>query len=469
MSFLDNLKKLIFGTKVAPAEQAPMRTVPYSASDEQAISISIQSFLRVTNESIEIARKSKNPETKISRLGVARNSLREARKVAGKFGLEIEGFDAAEAEINRVDEAIKTGTPTEISGMQLIEVNAVFSSAARNVLMEATALKKEKKYIEACDKLREAYVSDGAENLMIEDRLRLPMYLQLAGKNDDGWDELNRLNARYTDQFSQPRIANQMRIFIKKESNERATNPVRMILQSEDSPIPLRSPLERTSVKMGELQNSPMPSWLADECRGFEFSATLQLRTPLRVLLRHGEFYPKNDGLQPKITKEPWEGIWLAALETFEEAVCGSHSTADSIELFRRLDVELAAGRTVASHIGPIRPRDYLPFLIAIRNIVEQNDLIENRICKLRETLSVCDWQEFVDIHGGTEKIVEYFFPKFMNLAAGLDTPNRVADASDEKLLGIKGVGRVKLKAIREFCASITENRDKDRLDRVLR
>ena len=52
---------------------------------------------------------------------------------------------------------------------------------------------------------------------------------------------------------------------------------------------------------------------------------------------------------------------------------------------------------------------------------------------------------------------------------AGLDTPNRVADASDEKLLGIKGVGRVKLKAIREFCASITENRDKDRLDRVLR
>lgn len=80
------------------------------------------------NESIAIARKSKNLETKISRLSVARNSLKEAQKQASQSSLEIEGFDKAEAEINRIDEAIKTGTPTEIAGMQQIDVNTALSS-----------------------------------------------------------------------------------------------------------------------------------------------------------------------------------------------------------------------------------------------------------------------------------------------------------------------------------------------------
>lgn len=209
----------------------------HSASIEQAMLICIQSCLRVVNESIVIARKSKNLETKISRLGVARNSLKEAQKQASQFSLKVDGFDAAEAEINRIDEAIKTGTPTEIAGMQQIDVNTEFTSTSRNLLKEATALKREKKYVEACEKLREAYCADGAEDLMIEDRLRLPMYLQLAGKNDEGWDELNRLSAKYVDQFSQPRISHQMTIFLRKENNETASNPVRVILRGDDKPL----------------------------------------------------------------------------------------------------------------------------------------------------------------------------------------------------------------------------------------
>jgi len=188
----------------------------FSANDKQAILLCIQGCFRVINESIAIARKSKNLETKFSRLGVARDKLKEARKQAGQFSLDVGGFDEAEAEINRIEEAIKNGASTEIAGMQQIDVNTEFSSAARSLLKEATSLKKEKKYIEACDKLREAYSADGAEYLMIEDRLRLPMYLQLAGKNDEGWNELNLLNLRYVDQFSQPAIANQMRVFLQK-------------------------------------------------------------------------------------------------------------------------------------------------------------------------------------------------------------------------------------------------------------
>ena len=96
-----------------------------------------------------------------------------------------------------------------------------FSRTARDLLKDATVLKREKKYIEACEKLREAYSADGAENLMIEDRLRLPMYLQLAGRADEGWGEMNRLNVTYVGEFSQARIAGQMATFLRKESKHK--------------------------------------------------------------------------------------------------------------------------------------------------------------------------------------------------------------------------------------------------------
>ncbi|HVN71867.1 MAG TPA: hypothetical protein VMU10_07595, partial [Desulfomonilia bacterium] len=46
----------------------------------------------------------------------------------------------------------------------------------------------------------------------IQERLRLAMYLQLAGRNDEGWRALNDLSTKYIDVFSQVEIANQMRI-----------------------------------------------------------------------------------------------------------------------------------------------------------------------------------------------------------------------------------------------------------------
>lgn len=88
---------------------------------------------------------------------------------------------------------------------------------AREMLKEATALKKEKKYDEACDKLREVFKAKGSDELMVKERMRLPMYLQLAKKNDEGWRILNELNIKYTDVFSQAEIANQMRVFLEKE------------------------------------------------------------------------------------------------------------------------------------------------------------------------------------------------------------------------------------------------------------
>jgi hypothetical protein len=95
----------------------------------------------------------------------------------------------------------------------------------------------------------------------------------------------------------------------------------------------------------------------------------------------------------------------------------------------------------------------------------------------------VDDWKPLIEKHGGIEKIIgRYFFPRFidtmptLNLSTidelsklGLDTPNRIAATPDETLLSIKGIGQAKLKAIRDYCAGITDNRNADRVEGVIR
>jgi len=90
-------------------------------------------------------------------------------------------------------------------------------SDARLLLKEAAALKRAKRYDEAVAMLRRAYDAPTESPLMIQERLRLPMYLQLAGRADEGWSEMNRLNITYVDQFSQVSIAAQMATFLRKE------------------------------------------------------------------------------------------------------------------------------------------------------------------------------------------------------------------------------------------------------------
>lgn len=109
----------------------------------------------------------------------------------------------------------KQNTPQVMVSSTLIANNEI--NPAREMLKEATALKKKKRYDEACEKLKEAFSINGAEDLMVKERMRLPMYLQLAKLNDEGWRILNELNVQYTDVFSQAEIANQMRVFLQKE------------------------------------------------------------------------------------------------------------------------------------------------------------------------------------------------------------------------------------------------------------
>jgi len=420
--------------------------------DKQAI---INNHLRIINESIDIARKSKSPETTNSRLVVARKVLNEARSLAKQYSLDIE-FNEAEAEIDRLTDAVLAGTPKVFDGMREIEPDPMYSTPSRNLLKEATSLKKEKKYIDACDKLREAYAADGAEILIIEERLRLPMYLQLAGKNDEGWAELNKLLKKHNDQFSNQVILKQMQIFLKKENNADAKNPIRIteIVDMQHS---------------FNLNYSSVEKWAGsqDVISGYEFKATMQLRTPLRVLKRHGEIHSDINSEPPKIANEMWEGIWIPKTKTFREL---------------GLDVEEMPESTVASNIGQIRAKEYLPFLISVRQIIELDESINIRINKLRNVPMTGSWNAFVNQHGGIDRIINEFFPRFIDTIPnfnstiiealskqGILTANQIRNASDDTLLSISGIGNAKLKSIREYCSKFKETSDEVRMDKVSR
>ena len=218
-----------------------------------------------------------------------------------------------------------------------------------------------------------------------------------------------------------------------------------------------------------ESQNNKIEYWKAnqDVIEGLEFIATLQLRIPLRVLLRDGEIHRDINTAPPKYAREMWEGIWVTKTKTFHEM---------------GIDLPEWPESESASDIGYVLRREYLPFLKAVREIVELNEPIENRIKKLREMPISEKWKSYIERHGGIEKIIRYFFPKFidtipsLNQSAedelcklGLNAPNRIAAAPDKTLLSIKGIGQAKLKAIRDYCAGITDNRDADRVENVIR
>lgn len=204
-----------------------------------------------------------------------------------------------------------------------------------------------------------------------------------------------------------------------------------------------------------------------DLIKGLEFFATLQLRTPLRVLLRHGEQHLDVNREPPEIAREMWEGVWLPMTKTFRDL---------------GLDIDEFPTGTAASDAGQISPEAYLPFLVTVRRIVESDESIQCRIARLRQVPMEGAWKVGVDGHGGIDSIIDYFFTPFVRTIPkigdaisttlserGVTTPNAIAAASDDSLLSIKGLGPAKLEAIRSYCAGISQHRDADRVDNVTR
>ncbi|RSE85553.1 hypothetical protein [Achromobacter denitrificans] len=112
------------------------------------------------------------------------------------------------------------------------------------------------------------------------------------------------------------------------------------------------------------------------------FCASMQLRTPLKVLLRHGEECPP--GVEPPvIADEAWQGIWVP--------------TVEGIGLWAR----------TASQIGYI-PADgglFLRFLIAVREAIEQSSVSGSKVARLTHALDDPRWREFVQQLGGATAV----------------------------------------------------------------
>jgi hypothetical protein len=187
------------------------------------------------------------------------------------------------------------------------------------------------------------------------------------------------------------------------------------------------------------------------------FCATLQLRTPLRVLCRHGEICEK--GRPPGYARELWEGIWIQLLPR-QRALFGN----------------------TASEIGPV-PTDggvFLSFLKAVRQVAEGEGSPTGRRQLLGVVLSNDRWKvqqgsdalmlpitrSIVDLLGGSCAIQDKFFPRFIDSVGGvrrttaddlwsrgIRTPQHFAQRSDADLLAVPGIGKAKLIAIREACA----------------
>jgi hypothetical protein len=217
----------------------------------------------------------------------------------------------------------------------------------------------------------------------------------------------------------------------------------------------------------GRMNNYELWQTNRDVIRGLVFQATLQLRTPLRVLIRDGELHTDISRPPPTIAQELWEGSWLCEVKTWKE-----------------LGVNMPEFTTThrASEIGAV-PDDgrYRQFLIKVRTIVEMDSSIDVRIRHLRAVLRRQEWGDFVSRHRPA-RIVRHFFPHFVETIPGLprstinkffelnlSTPAQVETAPDHVLLGICGNCSITVAAVRRACNSITVERENGRVDAVTR
>lgn len=123
---------------------------------------------------------------------------------------------------------------------------------------------------------------------------------------------------------------------------------------------------------------------------GWQFNATLQLRTPLIVLLHHGEMFfgppdeaPKYgswaDGFSP-------DGIWVPKTKSWTQLAIENNG---NVAFASKAD-ELVGEATHSSDIGYALPSEYIPFLIQFRKIVEGDAPIPEQIKLIKALASTC-------------------------------------------------------------------------------
>lgn len=183
--------------------------------------------------------------------------------------------------------------------------------------------------------------------------------------------------------------------------------------------------------------------------QAWRFCATMQLRTPLRILERHGELHTGRAAAPPMVADEPWQGVWVPVSRTFREL---------------GLNIDEPAPGAMASSIGLI-PADggaFLPFLKSVRSVVEAEGSSAERRQRLKTVLGEPAAASIVRKLGGRTVVLEQLFPPYLSTITGLSpkaiaelkahrltSAHAIASATDAELLAISGIGQVKLAVLR--------------------
>jgi hypothetical protein len=255
-------------------------------------------------------------------------------------------------------------------------------------------------------------------------------------------------------------------------------HPLQRLFRGRSSKVQAALP----PVQPGGMSDHVFHSML-DVLSGFEFVATLQIRTPLSVLERHGERHPGPPSALPNYASIA-DGIWIPQTKSWDEFAgpkapkpLVQYSTEKSREIHEQRLVangfstektkEIASDYEpgqMASDIGPITPAKYLPFLKSFRRIAESSISVPEKLQAL-DDLHRSD-PAFESIWSQLQKSYEDFPNCFFYLQltaipgvgsktarrlfqAGLLDIGAVRAASDEALQAIPGIGQKLLKTIR--------------------
>lgn len=182
-----------------------------------------------------------------------------------------------------------------------------------------------------------------------------------------------------------------------------------------------------------------------DLIEGYVFNATLQIRTPLEVLNRHGEVFRGPPSKAPNYAG-PADGIWIFKLKWQDDGYEHTH----------------------ASDIGYTTPREYLPFLKSFRTIVEAPDDIDIKLSKLdrlskesirnQEIWAKLDkyygdfphsffYNHLTVLPGVGKKTAKLFYE------SGLRELSDIEKASDTQLQSLQGVGKGLVSKVRTYFA----------------
>ena len=176
---------------------------------------------------------------------------------------------------------------------------------------------------------------------------------------------------------------------------------------------------------------------------GYEFNATLQLRTPLRVLKHHKERILDNNKTLPNYVKEEWEGYWLPIAKTYREL---------------GLNIDEVPEGTCSSEIGQLTEKEedlYLDFLVKFRTIFESEKEVKEKISAIKNLIKID--KDFNKYYKKVSNDDKYFLEGYFGLLIRNVLPPKVSlilkengyffledlkDVNLDDLLKIDGIGK---------------------------